>query len=32
LAKWEDHLRAIIDGTAEKIAHANFGQRKGGAA
>jgi integrase len=32
LAKWQDHLRAIIDGTAEKIARPNFGQRKGGAA
>jgi integrase len=32
LAKYEDHLRAIIDGTAEKIARPNFGQRKGGTA
>jgi integrase len=30
LAKWEDHLRAIIDGTAEKIARPNFGQRREG--
>jgi integrase len=28
LAMWEANLRAIIDGTAEKIAHPNFGQRK----
>jgi hypothetical protein len=31
LAKYEAHLRAIIDGTAEKIAHPRFGEpRKGG--
>jgi integrase len=30
LAKWEAHLRAIIDGTAEKIAHPRFGERKKG--
>jgi integrase len=28
LNKWETHLRAIIDGTAEKIPRPNFGQRK----
>ena len=28
LAKWEAHLRAIIDGTAEKIAHPRFGEPK----
>jgi integrase len=30
LAMWETHLRAIIDGTAEKIARPRFGERKGG--
>jgi integrase len=29
-AMWETHLRAIIDGTAEKIARPNFGQRREG--
>jgi integrase len=28
LAMWEANLRAIIDGTAEKIAHPRFGERK----
>jgi integrase len=28
LTKWEDHLRAVIDGTAEKFASPHFGQRK----
>jgi hypothetical protein len=28
LTMWEANLRAIIDGTAEKFAHPNFGQRK----
>jgi hypothetical protein len=28
LAMWEANLRAIIDGTAEKIAHPQFGQRR----
>jgi len=32
LAKWEDHLRAIIDGTAEKITTPQFGKRKEGGA
>jgi integrase len=33
LAMWEANLRAIIDGTAEKIAHPRFGERqKGGKA
>jgi integrase len=32
LAKWDAHLRAIIDGTAEKIAHPRFGERKKGGA
>src|SRR5262249_42140253 len=32
LAKYEDHLRAIIEGTAKKIESPNFGQRKGGTA
>jgi len=27
LAKWEAHLRAVIDGTAEKIAYPRFGQK-----
>jgi hypothetical protein len=31
LAMWEANLRAIIDGTAEKIAHPRFG-KKGDAA
>jgi integrase len=30
LAMYEDHLRAVIDGTAEKFAHPNFGQRREG--
>jgi integrase len=30
LAIWEAHLRAIIDGTAEKIARPRFGERKKG--
>jgi integrase len=30
LAMWEARLRAIIDGTAEKIARPNFGRRKEG--
>jgi integrase len=28
LTMWEANLRTIIDGTAKKIEHANFGQRK----
>jgi len=28
LAMWEDNLRAIINGTAEKIARPRFGERK----
>jgi integrase len=30
LKTWETHLRAIIDGTAEKIARPRFGQRREG--
>jgi integrase len=30
LAMWEANLRAIIDGTAEKIAHPRFGERQKG--
>jgi integrase len=30
IAKWESHLRAIIDGTAEKIPTPRFGERKQG--
>jgi integrase len=30
IGKWETHLRAVIDGTAEKIAYPRFGERKKG--
>jgi integrase len=30
LTRWETHLRAIIDGTAEKITYGNFDQRREG--
>jgi integrase len=30
LAKWKTHLRAVIDGTADKIAYPRFGERKEG--